>query len=62
MQRLGGKVPGYAATIVKESEDKTFIEGTKKEKSSDLANDDFEGDSMFDNQSEMVGDEIPEKV
>ena len=61
MQRLGGKVPGYATNIVKEAEDNTYIEGTKQVKGSELESDDYENDSMFDNQSVMV-DEIPEKV
>ena len=62
MQRLGGKVPGYAASIVKESEDKNHIEGMKKVKGSEVDHlDDFENESMFDGQSE-IADEIPEKV
>lgn len=60
MQRLGGKVPGYAAGILKESENQNAIEGIKTISDKEGVVD-FEEDSMFDNQSE-IADEVPEKV
>lgn len=61
MQRLGGKVPGYAATIVKESEDKNHIEGIKVQKSEASQLEDFDGDSMFEDQS-VIAEEVSEKI
>ena len=63
MQRLGGKTPGYATTIIKEFESGTGVEGVKQMKGSDMSqsNNDFEGESMFEEQSEMP-DEVPEKI
>lgn len=64
MQRIGQKVPGYANTLAKEMDSGqnkvigvTQVKGS--ESNSNLEN--FDGDSMFDAESEMP-DELPDKV
>lgn len=57
-QKTGNKVPSYVSGLVKESAAGGLGEGLKKEKS-DAG---FDGDSMFEVQSELPQDEeIPEK-
>ena len=62
-QKAGGKVPGYAGNLMKEAEGPQIGEGLKKEKSEAGSKENYEGESMFDAQSEMVTEgEIPEKA
>lgn len=66
MQRLGGKIPGYAAGVLKEFESGTGVEGVRAVKNSEDASEnhggnDFDDESMFEQQSELP-DELPDKV
>lgn len=66
MQRLGGKVPGFAASIVKEAETGEDMGGLKKMKTeSNIAlqdePDELDDESMFENQEDEEG-ELPEKA
>lgn len=66
MQRLGGKVPGYATKLVKEEESGEAYDGLKKQSTGlgsvlDGGDADFEDASMFEGQSEL-NEEIPEGV
>lgn len=70
MQRLGGKVPGYATKLVKEAESGDVNEGLKKQSTGvgsnlggNLGDTDLDDASMFEGQSEMGdGEEIPENI
>jgi hypothetical protein len=64
MQRLGGKVPGYATKLVKEAESGTHVEGlkTQKETPIHLEEDDNDADSMFEAHSDLGAEEISDKV
>lgn len=63
MQRLGGKVPGYATKMVKEAQSGDHIEGFKQDKSETATNlDDDDANSMFEANSDYNNEELPEKV
>lgn len=63
MQRLGGKVPGYAAKLVKEEESGTHIEGLKETKSESATHlDDKDADSMFEDASEINNEDFSDRA
>ena len=62
MQRLGGKVPGFATKMVKEAESGDHVEGLRKQKTESALHLDDDGDSMFEAGESMVDEELPERA